>query len=133
MALTNELRKRLDIPHEDGQWVTVRKLSHYQISMAEDARFAAITAKLKALDGIKLPDGDPNATVKAADKYDRLTVLRSGVTEWSYGVPPAEGVAELDEDTAAWLFGEIIAFSIRSVAEGEASAVGSPFSTSSTA
>jgi hypothetical protein len=141
MALTSKITNTLAIPNEPGQTVTIRKLSHHQLMMAldshEDVRIAKMTKfgeSVKYLPDISNPDDKAKAEQEAAkpeNRYDRLTVLRYGVVQWTYELPPEQngeplGVAELDEETATWLFDEIIAFSVRSKDEGKASASGSP-------
>lgn len=131
MALTSKITKTLNIPGEDGQTVTIKKLSHHEVSMAKDARIDALAAKMRAFEGVTLPTPDAGAakTIDPKEELDRMTVLRYGVTAWTYDVAPSEGVVDLDEDTAAWLFDEIAAFSLRSADEGKASANDSPLTT----
>lgn len=132
MALTSKITTTINHPTELGVTFAIRKLSHHQLMMAEDARFEAVATKARALGDIKLPEGDAvKAAAEAAkpeNKWHRLTVLKYGVTAWSYTTePPSEELlADLDEETAAFLFGEIIAFSLRSADEGKASAGASP-------
>lgn len=134
MALSSKFTKTLDLPHEPGTTITIRKLSHHHLMMAIDGRVDRAVDKAARLgETIKhLPDRDPNAPADddLANKYDLLTVLRFGITGWSYPEPcDDEHKADLDEDTADFLFDEIIGFSVRGAAEGKASASDSPAST----
>lgn len=132
MAITSTITKTLKHPDEADVTITIRKLSHHQLMMAADARQDAVIEKFKRMgESVKfLPDRDEAGVIaeQPDNKYDRLTVLRCGITAWSYAPEVAAGVEELDEETAAWLFGEIIMFSIRSAEEGKASASASPHS-----
>ncbi len=138
--LTSQLTKTIEIPNEPGVTVTIRKLSHGQMQEARVARQAALAPMISALGDFKLPDNIEELqeaiaeTKTPARQYDRATVLRRGVTAWSYDYPKSdENVDGQDEAWAEFVFDEIMAFSLRSAEEGEASAVGSQSSTSSTA
>lgn len=135
MALTSKITKTLTHPDEPDVTITIRKLSHYQLMMATDDREDRTVDKFKRLgeSAAHLPDkatAEQKAELeKPENKYHRLTVLQHGVTAWSYDDNPKASVEDLDENTASWLFDEIIAFSIRSKDEGKASANGSATST----
>jgi len=132
--LTRDLTRTLDIPDEPGQQITVRKLSHYQLAMAEDARLDRVLAKAARIGSVAMPQQSAEEREQARldaekpeNRYDRATVLRYGITAWTYAEPlTPEATEELDEASAAWAFAEIMAFSLRSDAERKASAGGSP-------
>jgi hypothetical protein len=129
--LTSQITKTIEHPDEEGVTFTLRKLSHHHLMMAVDGAGKRAADKLLSLgDSAKfLPkptqedlDDDSAASENPEKKYDRETVLRYGVTAWSYEAPcDDENKRDLDEATAAWLFGAIIAHSLRSADEGEAS------------
>jgi len=130
--LTSRITQKIAHPSEPDVYATIRKLSHHQLMMAADARLDALGTKAAKFAGVTFPDSTPEEKAqqkleaeKPENKYDHLTVLRCGVTEWSYDVPVESGIEDLDEETAEWLFAEIVAFSVRSVAEVKASANGS--------
>lgn len=144
--ITSRITQTLDIPNEPGQTATVRKLSHHQLMIAEDTRTGAVIEKASKLSGVEFADPNkdaPNDTAEErerkrlareeakreaeapSNKYDRMTVLRYGVTAWTYPDGLPDGVEELDKPVAEWLFDEILAFSLRSAAEGKAFASGS--------
>jgi len=136
VALTSRITQKLTVPNE-SESITIRKLSHAQLSLASDAKRDNALAMMKALDGVALPEGDAAAksvavaeAEKPENKYDRTSVLCSGITAWSYGVElNADNIADQDEDWAAWAFGEIIAFSVREAEEVKPSAGDSPLTT----
>lgn len=134
MALTSKLTKTLDVPHEAGTTITIRKMSHYMLMMAADAKVEDAAKKMRLFDGVTLPEPSDEQRAQQADdptaRYDRLVVLQHGITAWSYDPPfTPDGATDLDEDTAEWAFKEIIAFSVRSADEGKASAGASPLPT----
>ena len=134
--LTSRITKTIAHPDEPGVEFTLRKLSYAQIEEAADAKRDKALALMKALGGVELPDpyegmapeererakvDAQHDAEKALNKYDRETVLRHGITAWSYDAPLKENIGDLDESTAAWLFAAIIGHSLRSADEGEAS------------
>jgi len=128
-VITSKMTDTIEHPDEPGISFTIRKLSHHQLAMAEDARIESVAKRAKAFSGIDLPEGDDEMKARAKaeaelpeNKYDRTTVLRYGITEWTYSDELNEAnVRELDESTAKWLFAVIVNFSTRSRDEGEAS------------
>ena len=109
---------RLDIPHEAGEWVEVRKLSHVKLAEAAQELSQRQMQNVKAfgpdmLAAIQQVRQDAKAETSApkapADLYDREAVLRKGVVRWSYSEPVTpETLADLDEQTARWLFEQIV-------------------------
>lgn len=130
MALTSELTKTVPVPHEQGQSFTIRKLSHHHVSMARDRARDRALELMRQLGDIKLPEPKDAPPADPAAEYDRGTVLTHGITGWTYSAPCDEThIADLDEETADWAFREVLAFSVRTAAEGKASASDSPDST----
>lgn len=121
---------KLDIPHEPGEWVEVRKLNHKTLARAAAVRSEAGISSMKAL-GAELLTALRQARdeVKEAvtapvtvDAYDRDLVLQGGVVRWSYAQPVTpESLGDLDDVTAKWLASEIVT---RSVAGPSAETVG---------
>ena len=120
MALVTGLTKKLDIPGEDGQWITIRQLSWRQRERASEARTDQVMGRLKSmgpdilreLQGAQARPDVQAATADPLTAYDKALVLQFGITAWSYGdkVKP-DDIDELDEATADWAAREIIAFS----------------------
>lgn len=127
--LTSRITKTIEHPDEPGVSFTLRKLSYAHIEEAEDVKREKALSVMKSLDGISLPESTAEQKAEQArlanepdQKYDRTTVLRRGITAWTYDAELSEqNIADLDESTAAWLFATIITHSLRSVDEGEAS------------
>ena len=109
--LVRSATKRLEIPHEPGQHMTLRRLSWRQLEEASE------TASLVSLERAgrmgpemvvalrKIADGEASE----GSEYDKATVLHYGITEWSYEekVTP-ENIDMLDQQTADWAFLEIL-------------------------
>ena len=130
--LTSRMTQTLDIPGEPGQTVTIRKLSFGAIDEAKDVFENRMLTKAKAVGGIEMPDltAEQIAAAREAStpmsNLDRATVIKHGVIGWTYDAPCIDAnKADLDESTAEWLFDQIVAHSLRSADEGEASASGS--------
>ena len=106
---------RVDVPHEDGQWFDLLKLSWTQIRKARKAATmdSAETAKafgaelMKALGSEKNGEDKAMSLIKAQQydesMFDTEQLLLDGVVGWSYnGEVTSEALATLDEGTAAW-------------------------------
>lgn len=123
--LTSKITDTIEIPHEPGNTVTIRKLSHHQLMMSVDATVDDALGQMKKLGDVKLPEPDEETKRKRAEavedprnKYHRHKILEYGITAWAG--PNYEGDAvtqgtrdDLDETTALFLFDAIIAFSVR--------------------
>ena len=115
MALVTEAIKRVDIPHEDGEWLEVRRLSWRELEAASDTATDALMARMKQLGGEMVQALRSVTTEQQADPfggYDRQAVLVAGLKAWSYDakVTP-ENLALLDEETAAFAYREILTLS----------------------
>ncbi|HET6498164.1 MAG TPA: hypothetical protein VFH17_03815 [Coriobacteriia bacterium] len=122
--LTSKISKTVDIPHEPGEWLTIRRLSGKAIERArsEFSREVIGVFGRDMLEGMKsqadadeaAPETEPNPLAG----LDVSTVLRCGITAWSYGkrVQP-EQVDDLDEVTRDWAAREIIALGSETEAE----------------
>lgn len=139
--LVNTIKRRLDVPGEPGEWIEIRRLSWRQMDTARETRQTAVLLRVKALGGdifkalqeqaasapapVEAVAGLPAESVALAEperpdagEYDRAALLAAGVVGWSYAdeagnrvkVSPAT-LDQLDEETAAWLATEILAFS----------------------
>ena len=109
--------ERVDIPHEPGEWVEVRKLSYKTLARAAFLRSDANIQNMKAMGGDLLEamrsareragQDAPSATTTEPvnpDAYDMDLVLIAGTLRWSYGVPvTTDTIADLDDRTAQWL------------------------------
>lgn len=137
LALSSRLTTTLPIPGEDGQSVTIRKLSKRASDEAQEAklRYFATVKDLASAVSTAPPDPAQAAAVLAANPYvmyDQPTVLRHCVTAWTYSAAPTpDEIDDLDVDTATWLFNECMKFSVRGPEEGEGSGPtsGSPSAT----
>lgn len=116
MPIVTGLTKRLPIPHEKGQWIIIRQLSWRQKEKASEAKTDSVLAWAKTMGAELMREiqsaASRPATLDPADSYDKALVLRFGITDWSYETPLSpDAIDELDDVTAAWAVGEILAFS----------------------
>jgi len=120
MSIVTGLTKRVEIPHEEGQWMIFRQLSWREREKASEARTDAVMARVKGM-GVDLMreirgnEDRPEVQAVLADpsmSYDKALVLQFGIVDWSYDGKPTPGAIDsLDDVTAEWAFREIIAFS----------------------
>lgn len=115
--LTANVKVRLDVPDEDGQWIEIRKLPWRKLREAADVHQSAAYAHVKALgkdglDAVKDVTPEQIAALKQNPlaSYDAGVLLRSAITAWSYPEKPTDAhIDDLDEAVAEWLVGEIVA------------------------
>jgi len=106
---------RVDVPHEDGAWFDLLKLSWTQIRRARKAATldSAETAKAFGAELMKALSSDTNGEDKALrliksqqydeSMFDTEQLLLDGVKAWSYeGDVTSDALSGLDEKTAVW-------------------------------
>lgn len=113
--LLKDTKQRLDIPHEDGQWIEIRRLAWRELEearMAQQQRAMTMMRSMGAdvLESLRSAETPAGARERRPDQlYDRGTVLHAGITAWSYDEPvTADNVDALDEATADWAFRQIV-------------------------
>ena len=117
MGVLTGYTKRVEIPHEPGQWVEIRQLSKRQKEKAADVKTDIALGKAKAMGPelmATIQNAQPSAIVRepTVDAYDWATVLTFGIAAWSYAESvTVENIEALDETTADWAFKTILAFS----------------------
>ena len=114
MAIVGKQTERLNIPHEEGQYIEVVRLSWRQMELAKGVQMEALSKQLKKMQGggdIFKQVGSAGEQQKADPKlqYDRGVILEASIKAWSYDVPVnKDNIDLLDEKTAAWLFNAIM-------------------------
>lgn len=113
MAIVSKATKRIEVPHEPGQWMEIRKLSWRQLEAASDVATEAAMKRMKEAGPEmmaalrKLVEGQVSG--QQASNYDRHAVLKSGIAGWSYDEPVSdENIDLLDEETAKWAVDAIL-------------------------
>jgi len=115
MALVSKITKKIDVPHEPGEWFEIKKLSWRQLEKAENINLEKTLKQFKDVDpglmqGFAQGD-DQEKKAKAGTDYDRATILQKGIKAWSYDAEVnAENIDDLDEQTAEWAMNEIMEF-----------------------
>jgi len=121
--LVSKIIEKLDIPHEEGEWVEIRSLSFTAMEEASDNKqerdlrqvkrmggdvFEAIMRSSKQADSSGKGDESATAKVATVDSYDKETLLVKAIVAWSYdGKPTMDRIRDLDSRTAAWLSREV--------------------------
>lgn len=112
MALINDKTRKVDIPHEPGEWMEVKKLSWRQLTLAADIQTDETIGRLKKMGGDlfkALSNEKAKQDINPGLQYDRGFVLEAGISRWSYEAPVTkENIEKLDEETAKWAFEEIL-------------------------
>lgn len=122
--LVSKIVEKLDIPHEEGQWVEIRNLSWTAMEEAVNNKQERDIGQVKRMGGDVFEaimrsskDDDAPAEDESTEKkgrgatfesYDMETLLRKAIISWSYeGKPTVERIQDLDAKTAKWLAREI--------------------------
>lgn len=106
---------RMDIPHEPGEWVSIRRLTRRELETAREVSGRKGREQIREM-GVDLfavlqehqgPSGERKRDPFV--DYDLDTILRAGVVGWSYDEPVTdETLSELDAVTAEWAGREIL-------------------------
>ncbi len=112
MGIVTGISQHVDIPHEPGESMELRKLTWRQLDAASDAASGAALKRLKGygpevIQALRSLGNEQQKKPEA--EYDRRAVLCAGIAAWSYDVPVTpENIDLLDEATAKWAFDEIL-------------------------
>jgi hypothetical protein len=128
MLLTANVKKRLEIPGHDGQWVEIRKIGWRKLREASEEQQRQALQYVRALgkEGMELvksvtADQIDTHKRRPAASYDAAMLLRSAVNAWSLSEKPSpEELDGLPEEVADWLVDEIVALAKPPRDEGEA-------------
>ena len=112
MGLVSETSiKKVDVPHEDGEWFEIAPLSWAELETArrlktDDAIKTAAMFDAETLRGMQTTS--EAAPASPSDGLDMASVLEAGIKRWSYSDPVSpENIKRLDEPTAMWAFEQI--------------------------
>lgn len=112
MALITDKTCKVDIPHESGEWMEIKKLSWRQLTLAADIQTDETITRLKKMGGDLFKALNNEKAKQEVDpilKYDRGFVLEAGIIRWSYDADVTKDTIEqLDEETAKWAFEKIL-------------------------
>jgi hypothetical protein len=100
---TTRTNKRIDIPHEPGQWIEIQRLAWSEL---------------------------PMGSVRTDPRGYMLALFAAAVTAWSYPAPVKDSLEYLDDITAGWLYVEIDKFVHHVESEAERGNATAPSSTS---
>ena len=116
MAVLLDLSKIVPIPHEPGQTLTIRRISKRQLKAAGEEATVQAIQRFKAFGGGemleafgKMVDPAKREEAKKAEALDPAsgldvdTLIKAGLTGWSYNVTfTPEHVEQLDDETEAF-------------------------------
>jgi len=126
MGLVIGMTRTVDLPHDAGESVVIRKLSHRKLAEAAAKQQALGIGTMRAL-GSELLQALRNEDAQKLDRlqqtqeaslsnYDRDTLLERGIVSWTL-TPALEDanrsdvIGELDEPTAKFLAEAVFAWS----------------------
>lgn len=127
MALVSGIKKRVDFPHEPGQWAEIRKLSWRLLDAAREKKSKAVIRDFAEyppeLLQSRINDAGGEQAIRDREKdplaeYDHDYLLEKALEAWSYDAPVSE-YGDLDEDTKAFLIEQIVAFNAKQRTEAE--------------
>ena len=104
--ITSKATKRVDLPHEPGEWIDVRMPSLNILNRARQTQSRGAIELMQGVDMALLNTFGDRADVAAprerSAEYDALTLLKGCITAWSYPEPLSyENIDELDEETVS--------------------------------
>lgn len=112
----------IPVPFDDGQTVTIRKLTGREFERAQEAAALALAGQGRtrsfAVRLRRILEGSANeADAMGAMRdplvgFDRFALIRGGLVSWSYPLPDNQTrdqqIDDLDDDAAEWLSREIL-------------------------
>lgn len=130
MALVTKMKIRIPVPHEEGEWFEIRRLSAKQLEDSAKTRtmeaaeitqaFGADIYRVSQEMREKAEAENEEDPIDAAAQdpltgHHRWTILRHGVFDWSYteDKPKPRDLEELDNKTANWLARAILLYTDR--------------------
>lgn len=134
MAFVDAFAQQLDVPGEPGEWMQLRPLSFIELELAERASYingmkligqmGDVRETIAMVESIRQDSADASTKGDEAEAVsvaiaeaeqdvlqglDQLTVLRTGIMNWSYGRPVDEtSIRLLDHETARWAAEKIV-------------------------
>lgn len=121
MALAGRVLGRKEVPGESGEWFEFSTISGKQI---DEARTTSVKAALDLIKGGTMPTIDQQNAVapNPEDSYDKSTLVKYGVTAWSYTEPcTPENKDNLDNKTRDWAAHEVFTDNVFTQGEVQAS------------
>ncbi len=110
--IVNDIAVKTDIPHEPGEWMILKKLSWKQAQEAANVSSDVSFEMMKKIGGDILSALRSFAQEQedaSSAKLDKETVLRYGISKWSYDAHvTVENIRSLDIKTADWAYTEIL-------------------------
>ena len=106
--LISKATRKIDLPHEEGEWIEVRDLTRKEINEARRLKTASTIKDFK--DIMEMFAGrEIDPTVKqTTESFDIDYVLETAIVGWSYGEFNQDDVARLDRKTAEYVARDLL-------------------------
>lgn len=118
--MITRMTRKIELPHEPGQWVEIRPLSWRKLQDARDSRVRELAKQMQSLgrdvldalpkgDRSEAPSAEQETPASLLNAYSLGALLRAGIVAWSYDEPVSgETIDELDEQTAQLIARELV-------------------------
>ena len=101
--LIGKATRKIDLPHEPGEWIEVRGLNRTQIGEAKRLKTLAVLTDYAPYMA-QFADREVDPTVKeTVDSYDIDYILETAIVGWSYGEFSKGETDQLDQKTAEYV------------------------------
>lgn len=126
MGLRSKLTKRLDVPGDPEQWIEIQTVSFLTLDHAQTEKLKSIGDLGKTFTQLReamaqnggaalIAEARTAAAKDRLQEYDKFTLLKHGLTAWSYPGPVTP--EDLEGHTAEWAAREILDYTLPSEAE----------------
>jgi len=109
--IVKNITKKVDIPHEPGEWMMFKRLTWRQLEEASDVSSDASFERMKKMGAELLSAIAKTVNSKPPqESYDKATILHKGIIKWSYpDEVNKDNIDALDDATVSWAFAAILA------------------------
>lgn len=109
--LVSKKTRRIDLPHEPGQYIEIRSLSYFEIEKSKQRKLKDLMMLFSGVDlpEFKVPDDLKDREPDPVASHDTAFLLVKGIVGWSYDAEVGpETIAMLDAKTAELVIREIL-------------------------
>lgn len=114
--IVKNVKRKLELPHEEGQFIEIRQLSYRELEEARESRREKVITRAAQMGPemmANLPSTDREDIKKAIEdplnEFDIDVLLEKGIVSWSYPEKVSkENIWLLDEETAQFVALELV-------------------------
>jgi len=121
LPFTSLFTKTIAVSGDPDQTVTIRKLAPEHLERAMKTQQRRVVQDLREMGGLSVlkefqdlkqsPETAPEVVADPLLQFDRVTLLETGITAWTYEQQISRATcADLDEETAEYLAREILRY-----------------------